>query len=145
MNSEPRGFVLPYHCPLILWILKSPANNHRWLLKQSWFASASGREECFSGEETVTPLKRLFKRKGVVFSLSQLLSEFTQWLSGRTKENACEPTPIQKLGNKLLQKKTSKIGLTEPSVISKCKFGECTQVLRKYTWEVSVSEYAVLI
>ncbi|KAI1234422.1 ER membrane protein complex subunit 3, partial [Lamprotornis superbus] len=27
----------------------SPANNHRRLLKQPYFASASGREECFSG------------------------------------------------------------------------------------------------
>lgn len=75
MNSEPRGFVLPYHYPLML---QSPANNHRWTLKQLWLASASGREGCFTGEQTATPLKRSFKHKGVVFSLSQLLSEFTQ-------------------------------------------------------------------
>lgn len=57
---------------------QSPANNPRWLLKQPCLASASGREECFSGEETVTPFKRLFKWKSVVFSLSQFLWEFTQ-------------------------------------------------------------------
>lgn len=126
---------------------QSPANNHRWLLKQPWFAFASGREECFSGEETVTPLQRLFKGKGAVFSLSQLLSEFTWcgYQEEQKKRTVSSPQFKDKATKPFRKRPQKSIGPTEPSVISKCKFGECTQVLGKYTWEISIFEYAVLI
>lgn len=56
------------------------------------------------------------------------------WLSERTKEKAYDLTPIQRLDNKMLQKNTSKMK-TEPSVISKYKFGEYTHMLWGNTHE----------